>query len=363
MSNTEDTPPAREYAVEPAPGPEPAPLELPDGVAEPQPDAHAAAHPASEPEMSPDIAPAPEAEAAEPEAGAAEPAAADTGAATAPAETAAADVAPTEAAKPDVEAEASNIVNLPRRRAKREGDSWWELVKTVFYAVLIAVFVRTVLFQPFNIPSASMENTLLVGDYLFVSKFSYGYSLYSLPWGYWIRRHVDMPGRIFASEPERGDIIVFKYPPDNETDYIKRLIGLPGDRIQMRAGVLYLNGRAVPRVYTGETTATINGSRRTVREYRETLPNGISYITLDAAPDFPLDNTGEYVVPEGHYFLMGDNRDNSNDSREAVGMVPFENLVGRARFIWFSIDETAELFEPWTWFGAIRYDRIATVVD
>src|SRR6202008_4742027 len=134
------------------------------------------------------------------------------------------------------------------RRAKSEGDSWFELIKTVFYAVLIAVFVRTVLFQPFNIPSASMKGTLLIGDYLFVSKFSYGYSLYSLPWGYWVRRHVDLPGRIVGSEPERGDIVGFKFPPDNKTDYIKRLIGLPGDRIQMVDGVLYINGNPVPKV-------------------------------------------------------------------------------------------------------------------
>jgi signal peptidase I len=249
------------------------------------------------------------------------------------------------------------------RRAKSEGDSWYELIKTVFYAVLIAVFVRTVLFQPFNIPSGSMQNTLLIGDYLFISKFSYGYSLYSLPWGYWIRRHVDMPGRILGSEPERGDIVVFKYPPDNKTDYIKRLIGLPGDRIQMVDGILYINGNPVPREYAGEDVAVSEGGVPVpVKRYRETLPNGVTYITLDVG-NTEADNTGVYIVPAGHYFMMGDNRDNSRDSRADVGFVPNENLIGRARIIWWSVDHTIRLFDPTTWISAIRYDRIATVVD
>jgi signal peptidase I len=249
------------------------------------------------------------------------------------------------------------------RRVKSEGDSWYELVKTVFYAVLIAVFVRTVLFQPFNIPSGSMQNTLLIGDYLFISKFSYGYSLYSLPWGYWIRRHVDLPGRILGSEPERGDIVVFKYPPDNKTDYIKRLIGLPGDRIQMVDGILYINGNPVPRTYVDEAFAVSeDGVPVPVKRYRETLPNGVTYLTLDVG-NTEADNTGVYIVPAGKYFMMGDNRDNSRDSRADVGFVPHENLIGRARIIWWSVDHTIRLFDPTTWFSAIRYDRIATVVD
>jgi signal peptidase I len=178
-----------------------------------------------------------------------------------------------------------------------------------------------------------------------------------------VRRHVDLPGRIVGSEPERGDIVVFKFPPDNKTDYIKRLIGLPGDRIQMVDGILYINGNPVPKVRVEDYVETNEyGTVRTVPQYRETLPNGVSYNVLDRANTI-ADNTGVYVVPAGHYFMMGDNRDDSNDSRADVGMVPFENLVGRARFIWWSVDESIRLFDPTTWFSAIRYDRIATVVD
>ena len=251
-----------------------------------------------------------------------------------------------------------------KKRARHEGDSLWELAKTVFYALLIAAVVRTVFFQPFNIPSGSMENTLLIGDYLFISKFSYGYSLYSLPWGYWLRRHVDLPGRILASQPERGDIVVFKYPPDNKTDYIKRVIGLPGDRIQMKEGMLYINGKPVPKVRADDYLETDEyGHTAHVPRFKETLPNGVSYYVLDRYPDSGYDTTPVYLVPAGHYFMMGDNRDNSDDSRGHVGMVPFENLEGRARFIWFSIDDSARWFEPWTWFGAIRFDRMGTIVD
>jgi signal peptidase I len=219
--------------------------------------------------------------------------------------------------------------------------------------------IRTVLFQPFNIPSESMEDTLLVGDYLFVSKAAYGFSHYSLPWGYmWPLPH----GRIFSAAPHRGDVVVFKTPSDNKTDFIKRVIGLPGDRIQMKYGTLYLNGKAVPKVEVEPFVEDEGGYEHKVPRYRETLPGGVNYYVLDREPDGSLDNTGVFVVPEGHYFMMGDNRDNSDDSRAGVGYVPFENLVGKAEILFFSTNGSARLWEIWKWPFAIRYGRIASFV-
>jgi signal peptidase I len=243
------------------------------------------------------------------------------------------------------------------RPAKKE--SWLEIVKTVIYALLIAGVIRSFLFQPFNIPSASMEGTLLIGDYLFVSKFSYGYSRHSFPFGL-----VPFPGRVFVSPPERGDIVVFKLPADNSTDYIKRVVGLPGDRIQVTGGILYINGQAVPRMQVESFVEKgYAGDDHQVPRYRETLPNGVSYDVLDREPDGNLDNTSVFVVPESHYFMMGDNRDNSDDSRAGVGYVPFENLVGKAQLIFFSTDGSARLWEIWKWPMSIRYGRIGHFVD
>ena len=244
-------------------------------------------------------------------------------------------------------------------KAKTE-DGWGETIKTVVYALLIALVIRTFLFQPFNIPSGSMENTLLVGDYLFVEKYAYGYSRFSIPFG----DVFPSIGRIFGSEPARGDVIVFKFPPDESTDYIKRLIGLPGDRIQMLNGQLYINDKAVPKVRVADYMEPDGfGGVNHVPRYRETLPNGKSYFVLDRDPDGPGDNTDVYIVPPGHYFMMGDNRDNSADSRTAVGYVPAENLVGKAELIFFSTNGSAQLWEFWKWPWAIRYDRIPTVID
>jgi signal peptidase I len=243
-------------------------------------------------------------------------------------------------------------------RPMKKKESWLEVAKTIIYALLIAGVIRSFLFQPFNIPSGSMEDTLLIGDYLFVSKAAYGYSRYSFPFGI-----IPFQGRFFASAPKRGDVVVFKFPGDNSTDYIKRLIGLPGDRIQMKDGVLYINEKAVPKERAGD--AMINdygGQPRPVPKYRETLPNGVSYYVLDQQPDGDLDNTQVYVVPEGHYFMMGDNRDNSADSRANVGFVPFENFVGKAEIIFFSKDDSARIWELWKLPLAIRYDRIAEFV-
>ena len=214
--------------------------------------------------------------------------------------------------------------------------SWWETIKIVVHALLIAMVVRLFLYQPFNIPSGSMKSTLLVGDYLFVSKLSYGYSRHSFFFGW-----PPFSGRVFESEPKRGDVVVFKLPRDNSTDYIKRLIGLPGDRIDVRAGILFLTGTEVPRRPLGKfTDIEDDGSKHDIDSYEETLPNGVKYTVLDITPQGDLDNFGPYVVPAGHYFMMGDNRDNSQDSRaiRAVGPVPYENLVGRADIIFFSTD-------------------------
>jgi signal peptidase I len=231
-----------------------------------------------------------------------------------------------------------------------------ETVKTIVYAVLIAVVVRTVAYEPFNIPSGSMIPTLLIGDYLFVSKFSYGYSRYSLPFGLPL-----FPGRILFRSPQRGDVVVFKLPTDNSTDYIKRVIGLPGDSIQMKAGQLYINGTEVPRKRIADYLYPEgDGTLVPMRQYIETLPNGVQHRIIKLGNDGPLDNTQVYHVPPRDYFMMGDNRDNSEDSRvlTAVGYVPAENLVGRAQFIFFSTNGSASFWEFWQWPFAIRYDRL-----
>lgn len=246
---------------------------------------------------------------------------------------------------------------------KTEGSSFGETVKTIVVALLIAVVFRSFAYQPFNIPSESMVPTLLVGDYLFVSKFSYGYSRYSLPFGPPL-----FNGRIFASPVERGDVAVFKLPRDNKTDYIKRIVGLPGDRLQVVDGVLHINGAEVARVRVADFVADDpNLSVHRAAQYRETLPNGVSYMTLDLYGLTDADNTPVFHVPEGYYFAMGDNRDNSADSRmsvsRGVGFVPAENLIGRAEFITFSTNGDAKLWQVWKWFGAMRFDRFFKAID
>ncbi|HEX6860476.1 MAG TPA: signal peptidase I [Caulobacteraceae bacterium] len=238
-----------------------------------------------------------------------------------------------------------------------------EIVKTVVYALLIALVLRILLFQPFTIPSASMEPTLLEGDYIIVSKYSYGYSRHSIPFSPPI-----FDGRIFERAPHRGDIIVFKLPRDGHTDYIKRLIGLPGDRIQVREGALYVNGKAVTRERLGPAAIeTDYGFTRQVMRYEEHLGTH-DYTTFDFGPDGDVDNTEVFVVPENHYFFMGDNRDNSLDSRvppelQGVGMVPEENLVGKAQLILLSWDREAALFKPWTWVTKARPSRFFKVLN
>jgi signal peptidase I len=220
-------------------------------------------------------------------------------------------------------------------------------------AVLLSPFlIRTFLFQPFNIPAGSMKPTLFVGDYIFVSKYSYGYNRYSFPLSPPLAL---ISGRVFASEPERGDVVVFRLPKDPAIDYVKRVIGMPGDRIQMINGVLNINGTPVKREQIEDFVETDdNGREIHIKQWRETLPNGLSHPTLDMVENGFYDNTKEYRVPAGHYFMMGDNRDNSSDSRveNQVGYVPAENLIGRVQVLFWSVDEK----------GHVRSERIANKV-
>ena len=241
---------------------------------------------------------------------------------------------------------------------------WRETVKIIVQALAIAMVVRIFFFQPFNIPSGSMKDTLLVGDYLFVSKLSYGYSRFSFPWGI-----VPFNGRIFASEPQRGDVVVFKLPRDKSTDYIKRVIGLPGDHIEVRDGVVYINGQAAPQVPAGEYIGPEEASPKP--RYVETLPNGVKHFVLHWQRSTNVDDTKPFDVPAGQYFMMGDNRDNSVDSRVpawqgGVGFVPEENLIGRASIIFFSLatdDPRAfHLTSPWTWPFDVRWARILNLI-
>ena len=251
-----------------------------------------------------------------------------------------------------------------RRKASQEGGIG-ETVKVVVQALLIALVVRTFLFQPFNIPSGSLIPTLLIGDYLFVSKYSYGYSKYSFPFS------PDLfQGRVFGTPPKRGDIAVFKTPLDNSTDFIKRVIGLPGDKIQVMHARLVINGQIVPREPTQSiTTKDRFGKDVEVPTYNETLPGGVTHkiIQLEGDDGGMASNTDVYTVPPGDYFMMGDNRDNSLDSRVpveqgGVGYVPFENFVGRAELIFFSIREDTPIWEFWRWPTDVRWNRIFTLV-
>lgn len=247
--------------------------------------------------------------------------------------------------------------------------SAYDLVVVLLQAVAIAVVIRIFLFQPFNIPSGSMIPTLLIGDYLFVSKFSYGYSKHSFPLGFDL-----FSGRVFGSEPERGDVIVFKTPKDNSTDFIKRLVALPGERVQIKGGTIFINGKPIERKRVADIVMdTKCGPNQVVHQYQETTPEGKTYLTQklsETCQRYRLsasDDTETFVVPPRHYFFMGDNRDDSADSRvsiaeNGVGYVPYENLVGRARVLFFSIDESASYFAPWRWLSEIRWSRIADVI-
>ena len=242
-------------------------------------------------------------------------------------------------------------------------------VRTIVPALIIALVIRTVLFQPVSIPSGSMKPALLIGDYLMVSKFTYGYSHYSLPFGPPI-----FSGRIFPAMPKRGDIVVFRSPTEETHDLIKRTIGLPGDRIEVKDAVVYINGTPVKREriadYVGEDPCqpepVFNVIARVPR-WRETLPNGVSYDTVQCprlASYVDADNTPVYNVPAEHFFMMGDNRNRSADSRfmQDVGYVPFENVIGRAQVIFFSVAEGESAWQIWRWPWSVRWSRLGTFV-
>lgn len=249
-------------------------------------------------------------------------------------------------------------MSVAEKQAKKSG-GFGETISVIIQAILLALVIRSLLFQPFSIPSGSMRPTLLEGDYLFVTKWAYGYSRHSLPFSPNL-----FSGRIWGSSPERGDVAVFKFPPNPSIDYIKRVIGLPGDKIQVKDGLLYINGEPIKRELIGQIDdMDVTEMSGPVDVYRETLPNGVSYQTLDLSAQSVGDNTREFTVPPGHFFMMGDNRDNSTDSRFNVGFVPAENLVGRANVIFFSIAGGASPLEVWKWPSLVRPSRLFTWVD
>jgi signal peptidase I len=239
---------------------------------------------------------------------------------------------------------------------QRKAASTAEFIKTVVYAGLIAVGIHTFLFEPFFIPSGSMVPTMLVGDYLFVNKFAYGYSHFSLPFA------PDLfSGRLFGSMPKRGTVVVFRPPGEPGTDYIKRVIGLPGDTVQVTNGQLFINGKLVPTTMVGNYTDTSSGGPVVASELMESLPGGKTHPILKETNEGFANNTPLYTVPPGDLFMMGDNRDDSEDSRfmdGPVGYVPVENVVGPADLIFFSIDLRHPFYEFWEWPVEIRWDRM-----
>lgn len=225
--------------------------------------------------------------------------------------------------------------------------------KTILICLIVAFTLRSLVYEPYNIPSGSMMPNLLIGDYVFVSKSAYGYSRYSFPFSLPIFK-----GRKYDEKPKRGDIVVFRPPHQLGDNFVKRLVGMPGDTLQMKQSALYINGQKLPRKEAGQYKEVLDDGRIIViDQFIETLPNGVSYKILDATRNGDLDNTVQYKVPEGHYFFMGDNRDNSADSRvlNKMGYVPYENIVGQADIIVFS--NTARIWEVWKWFTSFRSKR------
>ena len=229
---------------------------------------------------------------------------------------------------------------------------------SISIAVFVAILIRSTLFEPFNIPSGSMKPNLLVGDFIFVSKYSYGFSRHSFPFSLGDKNGKFFSGKLFSSIPDRGDIVVFKTPEDKRTDYIKRVIGLPGDKIKISDGNIILNENIIIRKKESDFYDNDkNSSVKRIRKYKEYFDE-VEFEILDIMDNGIADNTKLFLVPEGHFFVMGDNRDNSQDSRfPNVGFIPFENLVGKARLIFFSL-ENSRFLEIWKWPNSIRYNRL-----
>ncbi len=236
------------------------------------------------------------------------------------------------------------MTDIPQTKKKKKNS-----LLGILLAILAALTIRSCAVEPYHIPSSSMVPTLLIGDFLFISKYPYGFSkhsfIFSLP--------LIPKGRLFGKEPKRGDVVIFKQLQANK-DYIKRVIGLPGDTIQMQGGRLYINGTLVPRINPTPLEITEQGENMTVTQYTEILPGGLEHLIYERSDMMPADNTPPVVVPQGHYFMMGDNRDNSGDSRY-FGPVPFEALEGRAEFIFFSL--TDRFLKIWKWPQTLRFDR------
>jgi signal peptidase I len=267
------------------------------------------------------------------------------------------------------------------RKASGAFSEFWEIIKTLLWAAVIAIVIRTFAYEPFNIPSGSMVPTLLEGDYLFVSKMAYGYSKFSFPGGL-----VPVEGRIWEGAPARGEVVVFRPTREPETDFIKRVIGLPGDRIQVKQGILQINDVPVERQRIEDYVDPDTPEKNPAPQYLETLPGGVTHHIIEAGGDAsPADNTPVYVVPADHYFMMGDNRDGSNDSRAyslvdekcstgtidqsssdclgTVGFVPKENLIGPAKILFWSYGSSFKWYNPITWVTALRFDRLLNVIE
>lgn len=256
----------------------------------------------------------------------------------------------------------SQIITDPPAAMEKKRAPWNETIRTMLIAVAIAVVFRSFAYEPFHIPSGSMKSNLLVGDYLFVSKFTYGYSRYSFPLGLPLFK-----GRAMElTKPQRGDVVVFRLPANPRVDYIKRVMGLPGDRIQVKDGVVYINGAALPREAVDTwVDDELPDHAKSIPRLHEVLPEGKTITILKEKSGGFANNTPEYVVPQGKFFMMGDNRDNSRDSRfqDDIGFIPEENIVGRAQFIFFSVGGETRLWEIWRWLPEMRFSRFFHAID